>query len=196
MSDNQETDVKTSIELGASTQPEEIKQDLTGDDEDSMDAAYTKTVDSYAEDTKPDIKNERSTRVLLPVDEGETYDSNGEEEEPKKKIFTKAELIIYLLFLVVFVTMAVLSRGNGDLSYTQTRAIRDPMMKDFFKPWNYDSEKDFVGSTTIADIYSFLTTVAIPLVMNDERNGTIFVQSQQILLGGIRMRQVHLFAIF
>jgi hypothetical protein len=150
----------------------------------------TKTEAAFSTDANANMNNNHNTGV------GEQFRAElageaaaGESLAAKAKKFTQRECVIYFIVLFVFIIMAIMSRGDGDLSYTQTVAIRNPMVNDLFEPWNYDAEKSFEEITTITDIYNFLRDVALPLLLSDNRDGTHFVQQRQILLGGNRLRQ-------
>ena len=103
--------------------------------------------------------------------------------------YSKGECLCFFSLLIVFTVMAVLARG-GETSFTQTITIRQSLIeRDEFLPWNNQGEKTFSDASTIEDIYRYLETVAVPFLLKPD--DAFYVQAQQALLGGLRLKQVH-----
>jgi len=102
------------------------------------------------------------------------------------KTIARIECTCFFMFLGVFTAMTVLHAGTG--SYAQTLSIRQSLIdSDEFTSWNGNGQKSFEDISTIDDIYNYLETVALPFLLNPETD--FYVQSQQRLLGGIRLKQ-------
>eukprot|EP01084_Bolivina_argentea_P060314 110196_1 len=110
-------------------------------------------------------------------------------DEIRNSKYTKGECLCFFSFLIVFTAMAILGRGLGDVSFTQTVTIRNSLInKDEFTPWNGIGEKAFADCSTIDDIYLYIEHVAFPFLLKE--NDDYHIQSQQALLGGIRLKQL------
>lgn len=111
------------------------------------------------------------------------------EDKYRDKKYSRGECLCFFTFLIVFTIMAVLARGASDIAFTQTITMRQSLIeRDEFTPWNDIGEKTFADASTIEDIYRYLESVAIPFLMDPESD--YYVQSQQALLGGVRLKQV------
>ena len=109
------------------------------------------------------------------------------------------DICFYLFFISIFIGMAVLGRSRGDLNYSQTEGLRNKLVEqDTFYCWNCDAQTNFPGIANIGDIYEYALQILFPGLMGDTYlNGTTitdpkltsYINSQNRLLGGIRMKQ-------
>eukprot|EP00484_Ammonia_sp_Unknown_P018940 CAMPEP_0197025922 /NCGR_PEP_ID=MMETSP1384-20130603/6121_1 /TAXON_ID=29189 /ORGANISM="Ammonia sp." /LENGTH=743 /DNA_ID=CAMNT_0042454511 /DNA_START=22 /DNA_END=2253 /DNA_ORIENTATION=- len=145
----------------------------------------------------------------VPKDDGSDDEENKVQEKPEETTvvedlqekfdgirdskYSRANCLCFFTFLIVFTAMAVMARGVSDLSFTQTISMRQSLVeRDEFIPWNDNGEKNFGDCSTIEDIYRFMTDIAIPFLLHPDANGDYYVQSQQALLGGIRIKQIRM----
>eukprot|EP01083_Nonionella_stella_P120490 361108_1 len=111
------------------------------------------------------------------------------DHEIRDQKYSPGECLCFFTFLIVFTVMSILSKGNGDVSFTQSASIRKSLIqKDEFKPWNEIGEKTFIEASTIMDIYAYLNDVALPFLLGNHNT----YMPQLILLGGLRLKQLRL----
>lgn len=133
-------------------------------------------------DVSPPDAFEESIAVQDMMEEG--MDLFDEMEDQK---YSRLECLCFFVFLGLFTAIAILRVGTE--AYPQTLTIRQSLIDtDEFTSWNGNGQKSFEDISTIEDIYNYLETVAIPFLLNPDND--FYVQSQQRLLGGIRLKQV------
>eukprot|EP01083_Nonionella_stella_P273365 927252_1 len=136
-------------------------------------------------------KKDTSERGIRDNIQGTLEEVQSNVDKLRDSKYSRVECCCFFSFLIVFTTMSVLGRGISDMSFTQTITIRQSLIeRDEFVPWNERGEKSFNDASTIQDIYNYLQEVAIPFLLKP--NDDYYVQSQQRLLGGIRLKQLRI----
>ena len=186
MADNEDatTDPQKAERLASTSEAKE---------KDEVELAVTSTNGDATNDDDKGSDDEDNKVEEKPMDQGIISDAKEKlehiEDNFRDKKYSRGECLCFFTFLIVFTIMAVLARGISDIAFTQTITMRQSLIeRDEFVPWNNVGEKTFADASTIEDIYRYLQEVAIPFLMNPDSE--YYVQSQQALLGGVRLKQV------
>ena len=101
--------------------------------------------------------------------------------------FTPGECIKYTIFLIIFTLVCMLGRSIGENNYYVSDSLSKTLI---FQDISHDNmisqgEKDFFAISMIEDIWVYGEQILLPVLLKKS-----YVGEQNILLGGIRFRQI------